>query len=149
MIDTLHAENIHTMISVWPKFDPGSTNYDQLKVQLYAVTPADYDAFLLALRTQWNRDHPTPLPGLRRVRKTNASANRGSGFQPDGSGGILPPVHSWNVWRVWREQGASCRVSMTSVSNPNALSNCNYSQQAELTRRPRWVRSPAFRRLRP
>jgi alpha-D-xyloside xylohydrolase len=30
MIDNLHAENVHTMISVWPKFDPGSTNYDQL-----------------------------------------------------------------------------------------------------------------------
>jgi alpha-D-xyloside xylohydrolase len=30
MIDRLHAENVHTMISVWPKFDPGSANYDQL-----------------------------------------------------------------------------------------------------------------------
>ena len=30
MIDQLHAENVHTMISVWPKFDPGSANYDQL-----------------------------------------------------------------------------------------------------------------------
>lgn len=31
MIDHLHAENVHSMISVWPKFDPGSTNYDQLR----------------------------------------------------------------------------------------------------------------------
>jgi len=46
-----------------PSLDFFTTNYDQLKVQLYAVTPADYDAFLLALRNQWNRDHPTPLPG--------------------------------------------------------------------------------------
>jgi alpha-D-xyloside xylohydrolase len=30
MINQLHAQNIHTMISVWPKFDPGSNNYNQL-----------------------------------------------------------------------------------------------------------------------
>jgi alpha-D-xyloside xylohydrolase len=30
MIDHLHAENIHSMISVWAKFDPGSANYNQL-----------------------------------------------------------------------------------------------------------------------
>ena len=30
MIDQLHAQNVHTMISVWPKFDPGSANYDEL-----------------------------------------------------------------------------------------------------------------------
>ncbi len=30
MIDHLHAENVHTMISVWPRFDPGSANYNQL-----------------------------------------------------------------------------------------------------------------------
>lgn len=30
MLDHLHAENVHGMISVWGKFDPGSANYDQL-----------------------------------------------------------------------------------------------------------------------
>jgi alpha-D-xyloside xylohydrolase len=30
MLDQLHAENLHGMISVWAKFDPGSNNYNQL-----------------------------------------------------------------------------------------------------------------------
>ncbi|HEY6180308.1 MAG TPA: MG2 domain-containing protein, partial [Kofleriaceae bacterium] len=48
-----------------PSLDFFTTNYERLKVQLYAVTPADYEAFRLALRNQWNHDRPTPLPGRR------------------------------------------------------------------------------------
>jgi alpha-D-xyloside xylohydrolase len=30
MIDTLHRENFHLMISIWPFFEPGSANYDYM-----------------------------------------------------------------------------------------------------------------------
>jgi alpha-D-xyloside xylohydrolase len=30
MVDELHRENYHVMISVWPDFEPGSRNYDEL-----------------------------------------------------------------------------------------------------------------------
>ncbi len=35
-----------------------STNYEQLKVKLYKVTPADYDAYGNYVENQWNKDHP-------------------------------------------------------------------------------------------
>ena len=31
MVDQLHSENIHLMISIWPFFEPGSTNYDYMQ----------------------------------------------------------------------------------------------------------------------
>jgi len=31
MIDQLHSENFHLMISIWPFFEPGSTNYDYMQ----------------------------------------------------------------------------------------------------------------------
>src|SRR5262249_38051315 len=46
-----------------PALDFFSTNYDQLKVLLYAVTPADYEAFCVAMRNRWNHDRPPKLPG--------------------------------------------------------------------------------------
>ncbi|TMQ07006.1 MAG: hypothetical protein E6J90_44595 [Deltaproteobacteria bacterium] len=46
-----------------PTLDFFSTNFEQLKVELYAVTPADYDAYLLAMRDQWNHDRRPTLPG--------------------------------------------------------------------------------------
>ncbi|MEO7730917.1 MAG: alpha-2-macroglobulin family protein, partial [Kofleriaceae bacterium] len=48
-----------------PTLDFFSTNYDQLKVQLYAVTPADYEAYRVAVREQWNHDKPARMPGRR------------------------------------------------------------------------------------
>jgi len=46
-----------------PTLDFFSTNYDQLKVALYAVTPADYEAFCVAMRDRWNHERPPKLPG--------------------------------------------------------------------------------------
>ncbi len=43
--------------------DVFTTNYDQLKVKLYQVTPSDYDGFGKYMRNQWNHDHPVALPG--------------------------------------------------------------------------------------
>ena len=31
MVDQLHAENFHLMISIWPFFEPGSANYDYME----------------------------------------------------------------------------------------------------------------------
>jgi alpha-D-xyloside xylohydrolase len=31
MVDQLHAENFHLMISIWPFFEPGSVNYDYME----------------------------------------------------------------------------------------------------------------------
>ena len=33
MVDQLHNENFHLMISIWPFFEPGSTNYDYMEKQ--------------------------------------------------------------------------------------------------------------------
>ena len=46
-----------------PTLDFFSTNYERLKVALYAVTPADFDAYLTAMRNQWNHDRKSQLPG--------------------------------------------------------------------------------------
>ncbi|MBL0213786.1 MAG: Ig-like domain-containing protein [Myxococcales bacterium] len=46
-----------------PSLDFFTTNYDQLKVRLYQVTPLDYDAFGNYLRNQWNKDKPPRMPG--------------------------------------------------------------------------------------
>jgi uncharacterized protein YfaS (alpha-2-macroglobulin family) len=46
-----------------PTLDFFTTGYPQLKVQLYAVTPADYEAYRAAQREMWNHDHPPKLPG--------------------------------------------------------------------------------------
>ena len=46
-----------------PTLDFFSTNYDQLKVQLYAVTPADFEAYTVMMRERWNHDKPPAIPG--------------------------------------------------------------------------------------
>jgi alpha-D-xyloside xylohydrolase len=37
MVDQLHAENFHLMISIWPFFEPGSANYDYMDKQGWFV----------------------------------------------------------------------------------------------------------------
>ena len=56
-------------IATKPTLDFFSTNYDQLKVRLYKVTPADYDAYGFYMRNQWNKDKPAPIPGTKVVDK--------------------------------------------------------------------------------
>ncbi len=46
-----------------PTLDFFTTNYEQLKVRLYRVTPADYDAFGTWMRERWNHDKPPKIPG--------------------------------------------------------------------------------------
>ncbi len=42
MIDTLHSENFHLMISIWPFFEPGSANYDFMDKQGWFVEKFKY-----------------------------------------------------------------------------------------------------------
>jgi alpha-D-xyloside xylohydrolase len=42
MIDQLHRENFHLMISIWPFFEPGSTNYDYMDKQGWFVDKFKY-----------------------------------------------------------------------------------------------------------
>ncbi|MGE0550897.1 MAG: DUF6049 family protein [Kofleriaceae bacterium] len=61
-----------------PTLDFFTTNYDQLKVQLYQVSPADYDAYGFYLRNQWNHDKKPPMPGKKvfdRLVKTSSGQN--------------------------------------------------------------------------
>jgi alpha-D-xyloside xylohydrolase len=37
MIDTLHDMNVHVMVSVWPAFQPGNPNYDELDSKGYLL----------------------------------------------------------------------------------------------------------------
>ncbi|MBV8758576.1 MAG: Ig-like domain-containing protein, partial [Deltaproteobacteria bacterium] len=46
-----------------PTLDFFTINYEQLKVRLYSVEPADYDAFGRYMRDRWNHDHPPKMPG--------------------------------------------------------------------------------------
>ena len=46
-----------------PTLDVFTTNYDQLKVRLYAVDPSDYDTYLTYVTNLWNHDHPPKPPG--------------------------------------------------------------------------------------
>ena len=46
-----------------PTLDFFSTNYEQLKVKLYEVSPGDYDAYGLAMGNMWNHDKPPTMPG--------------------------------------------------------------------------------------
>lgn len=42
MVDTLHRENFHLMISVWPFFEPGSKNYDYMNEHGWFVDKFKY-----------------------------------------------------------------------------------------------------------
>ena len=42
MVDQLHSENIHLMISIWPFFEPGSTNYDYMQNKGWFVDKFKY-----------------------------------------------------------------------------------------------------------
>ncbi len=42
MIDQLHAENFHLMISIWPFFEPGSANYDFMQSKGWFVDKFKY-----------------------------------------------------------------------------------------------------------
>ena len=42
MIDQLHSENFHLMISVWPFFEPGSANYDYMQSKGWFVDKFKY-----------------------------------------------------------------------------------------------------------
>jgi len=42
MVDQLHSENFHLMISIWPFFEPGSTNYDYMQGKGWFVDKFKY-----------------------------------------------------------------------------------------------------------
>jgi len=42
MVDQLHSENFHLMISIWPFFEPGSTNYDYMEKKGWFVDKFKY-----------------------------------------------------------------------------------------------------------
>ena len=42
MVDQLHRENFHLMISIWPFFEPGSTNYDYMQSKGWFVDKFKY-----------------------------------------------------------------------------------------------------------
>ena len=42
MIDQLHRENFHLMISIWPFFEPGSANYDYMESKGWFVDKFKY-----------------------------------------------------------------------------------------------------------
>ncbi|MBA3821217.1 MAG: hypothetical protein H0X17_20200, partial [Deltaproteobacteria bacterium] len=48
-----------------PTLDFFSTNYEQLKVQLFQVTPKDYDAYGNYQRNQWDRTKRPAVPGTK------------------------------------------------------------------------------------
>jgi alpha-D-xyloside xylohydrolase len=43
MVDELHKDNVHLMISVWPFFEPGSAEYDQMDKQGWFIEKFQYD----------------------------------------------------------------------------------------------------------
>jgi alpha-D-xyloside xylohydrolase len=63
MVQSLHDEHVHVMVSIWPLFVPGSTNFDEMQSHGYFVTPGP---------------DPTPsyLPGERLYDAFNPDARR-------------------------------------------------------------------------
>ncbi|MGC2620032.1 MAG: glycoside hydrolase family 31 protein [Acidobacteriaceae bacterium] len=39
MVQSLHDEHVHVMVSIWPLFQPGSANFDDMQSHGYFVTP--------------------------------------------------------------------------------------------------------------
>ncbi|MGC2162612.1 MAG: TIM-barrel domain-containing protein [Silvibacterium sp.] len=39
MVQHLHDEHVHVMVSIWPIFEPGTANFDQMKAKGFFVTP--------------------------------------------------------------------------------------------------------------
>jgi alpha-D-xyloside xylohydrolase len=64
MVETLHSENFHLMISIWPFFEPGSANYDYMEKQGWFV-----DKFKFA-------KPPYHAEGMAVYDATNAEARR-------------------------------------------------------------------------
>lgn len=52
MVQRLHDQHIHLMVSIWPLFQPGSANFDELKAKGYFVTlgPNHLPAYLPGTR---------------------------------------------------------------------------------------------------
>jgi alpha-2-macroglobulin len=94
-----------------PTLDFFSTNYEQLKVRLYRVTPADLDAYYFYLRNLWNRDKPPQLPGKKvfdQLVKTTVGRNHlvetavdlSSAMSSDGLGHAIAVVEPY----PWKER---------------------------------------------
>ena len=63
MIDQLHAENFHLMISVWPFFEPGSANYDYMDKQRLVRRQIQIRQAALSHRMAWRcTTRPIPRP---------------------------------------------------------------------------------------
>ncbi|MFT3697355.1 MAG: alpha-2-macroglobulin family protein [Kofleriaceae bacterium] len=65
-------------IATKPTLDFFTTNYDQLKVKLYAVEPSDLRAYSEWIDNLWNHDHPKPIPGRQivdKLMKTTSTPN--------------------------------------------------------------------------
>ncbi len=125
-LEKLHAENVHAMISVWAKFDPRSTNYQEMKQRGFIVPNADiYDATNPAARDYywkhlmgvkfaegwdafwldssepeiWNGQSDAALEGLRLFIGNGARYTN-----------IFPLMHSGGVYDHWRKTTDRKRV---------------------------------------
>ena len=85
-----------------------TTNYEQLKVRLYKVTPADYAKYGVYTRNLWNKNNPPTPPGDKvfdQLVKTSVGANSlvetsvdlKAALDKDGHGHVLAIVepHPW------------------------------------------------------
>ncbi|WBS05604.1 glycoside hydrolase family 31 protein [Pseudoduganella sp. SL102] len=52
MLDALHAQNVHAIVSVWPRFDPGTGNAAELE-RAGALFPKTYDNVYPAGQGRW------------------------------------------------------------------------------------------------
>jgi alpha-D-xyloside xylohydrolase len=125
-LQKLHAENVHAMISVWAKFDPGSRNFHEMKQRGFIVPNADiYDATNPAARDYywehlmgvkfaegwdafwldssepeiWNGQSDAVLDGLR------LSIGNGARYT-----NVFPLMHTGGVYDHWRKTTDRKRV---------------------------------------
>lgn len=63
MVQRLHSEHVHLMVSIWPLFQPGSANFRQMKSHGYFVVPGPHHL-------------PSYLPGARLYDAFNPGARR-------------------------------------------------------------------------
>ena len=134
MLEKLHAEHVHTMVSVWAVFDPKSKNYQQMQAQGFIIPgTTDYDPTNPAAGDFYWKNHvgkvfaqgwdafwldsSEPERGMRDGHSDAVLANTQLAI---GNGGlytnIFPLMHAGTVYQHWRETTNRKRVLLLTRS---------------------------------
>lgn len=134
MLDKLHAEHIHAMLSVWAIFDPTSKNYQEMKQRGYIISgTTDYDPTNPGARDfYWNNlvgkefakgwdafwlDSSEPEQGFGNGHSDTVLAHTKL-YVGNGAlyANIFPLMHTGNVYQHWRTTAEKKRAFLLTRS---------------------------------